>query len=75
MVGEMTVTAKRKGYLSELRNLLLALGFDTLPPGSLLSVQVAHDDWCMKLRGGVCTCEPVVRVVDLWPGGDTPASL
>ncbi len=38
---------------------LLAAGA-TLPASSVSIVEVLHDDWCPKLRGGLCRCEPDV---------------
>ncbi len=28
------------------------------PAGSVSIVEVSHDDWCPKLHGGLCRCEP-----------------
>ena len=30
----------------------------TAPAGSVSIVEVSHDDWCPKLRGGLCRCQP-----------------
>ncbi len=30
----------------------------TAPAGSVSIVEVLHDDWCPKLRGGLCRCQP-----------------
>jgi len=30
----------------------------SLPPQSVSIVEVRHDDWCPKLAGGLCRCEP-----------------
>ena len=37
-----------------------------LPSGSLSIIEVRHDDWCPKLAGGICRCQPdlVTRLVD-----------
>ena len=42
-------------YLGELIKLK-----DRIPPGSLISVTVLHDDWCSCFNGGVCDCHPEV---------------
>ena len=27
-------------------------------PGTVSTVRIYHDDWCPKLRGGLCSCQP-----------------
>ncbi len=29
-----------------------------LSPGSVLSLNIQHDDWCAIFRGGICNCDP-----------------
>jgi uncharacterized protein YfaT (DUF1175 family) len=31
-------------------------------PGTVQHLVVLHDDWCAFHRGGVCNCEPDIRV-------------
>lgn len=33
------------------------------PPGAVADVIIRHDDWCPKLRGGLCTCNPDLEVI------------
>jgi hypothetical protein len=33
-------------------------------PGTLHELRVAHDDWCGALRGGQCSCDPTVEVIE-----------
>jgi len=28
------------------------------PAGTVSIVEVSHDDWCPKLHGGLCRCQP-----------------
>jgi hypothetical protein len=37
---------------------------DHLRPGSVHQVQVAHDSWCLIFKGGPCSCNPVVTLID-----------
>ena len=36
--------------------------FGAFKPGQLSMVDIAHDDWRPKLVGGVCSCNPDVRI-------------
>ena len=29
-------------------------------PGTITIAHIAHDDWCPKLNGGLCRCEPSI---------------
>lgn len=31
-------------------------------PGTLSDIYVLHDDWCGKLKGGECRCNPDISV-------------
>ena len=42
----------------------------TQPRGSLVIVDVGHDDWCPRLRGGLCRCDPDIVVRDVRASGD-----
>jgi len=43
---------------------LLAAGA-TLPRGSVSIVEVLHDDWCPKMRGGLCRCQPDIVILEV----------
>ena len=38
-------------------------------PGSIQSIDVAHDDWCKIFDGGLCQCDPDVRLKWTQPAG------
>lgn len=48
-----------------------AIAKGALQPGSLTIMNVYHDNWCPKLNGGDCTCDPDAdfRIV---PKGEKP---
>ena len=33
-----------------------------MPAGTVSVVEVRHDDWCPKLSGGICRCEPEIVI-------------
>lgn len=33
-----------------------------LSPGTIATATVRHDQWCPRLRGGLCRCRPDVEV-------------
>jgi hypothetical protein len=33
---------------------------DAFPRGRVTIANVFHDDWCPKLRGGLCRCDPEI---------------
>lgn len=47
----------RQPYIERL-NRAIADGALLTLPGVVIEVAVAHDDWCSKLRGGACACDP-----------------
>lgn len=32
------------------------------PAGTVSIVEVRHDDWCPKLQGGICRCNPDIVI-------------
>ena len=56
-------------YLGELIKLK-----NRIPPGSIISVTVLHDDWCAVFGGGVCDCSPeIIRNSQVSDPRDVPA--
>ncbi len=49
---------KEQKYMAALQRALAGI---QLPPG-YHNVQVLHDSWCSIFRGGVCNCNPEIRV-------------
>jgi hypothetical protein len=43
-----------------------------IPRGRVALVNVAHDDWCPKLTGGACTCDPDMTATILGRTEDEP---
>ena len=37
---------------------------DRLRPGTVHEMRVSHDNWCLILKGGVCSCNPEVELID-----------
>ncbi len=44
---------------------LLSSGQLPIRPGTVTHVEVLHDDWCAFWQGGVCDCEPEIRLHEL----------
>ncbi len=32
--------------------------------GAIYDQYIAHDDWCNHLKGGVCNCNPDIRIFE-----------
>jgi hypothetical protein len=46
---------------------------DAFPRGRVTIANVAHDDWCPRLRGGLCRCEPEIAYETLPVVGEAHA--
>lgn len=58
----MSTNRRTRRYVQQpyVRKQLQAIADGTLPlaPGTITVVSVLHDDWCPKLAGGDCRCDP-----------------
>lgn len=36
----------------------------TQPPGSMMCVNIQHDDNCERLKGGECNCDPDIKLIE-----------
>jgi hypothetical protein len=58
----------KHNYTAKLERMLAAAG--PVPPGCLVSVEIAHKPGCKLLRGKTrCTCDPDIRLVTTRPRG------
>lgn len=48
-------------YVAKL-NMAIEAGAIPLIPGAVAHLDVKHDGWCPKLRGGLCRCQPDLEV-------------
>jgi hypothetical protein len=56
--------SKRRRLPNYLARVLKMSDLDPTPAGVVRHVHVYHDVWCAVWRGGLCDCDPEVRVVD-----------
>lgn len=49
-------------YLKKLNKLLAT---KEVPTDTITLVNVAHDDWCGKLKGGECNCNPDITHTEM----------
>lgn len=60
-------------YRGKLLSLIRADELNKFKPGVLYHLDFYHDDWCAVFRGGVCDCNPDVRVRENGSGGQQEA--
>jgi len=49
-----------KGYMGK----ILAAS-NLAKPGKIYVTKILHDDWCEKLKGGECNCDPEIKMVEV----------
>jgi hypothetical protein len=37
---------------------------DRIRPGTVHEMRVSHDSWCLIFKGGVCSCNPTVELIE-----------
>jgi len=59
MNGKNRSDFARQGYVKAIDQ---AVRSGVLPTATsvVYEVTVGHDDWCPKLKGGLCNCEPIL---------------
>ena len=65
----MSEPASVPNYLGQILELYARGAFE---PGSIVHINVAHDDGCAIFAVGVCDCQPDVRVLERPPAGWEP---
>jgi hypothetical protein len=63
----------KKAYLRQPYLVRQLADAKTFPRGRVTIANVYHDDWCPRLRGGLCRCDPEITYETLPPveeGGD-----
>jgi hypothetical protein len=78
MTGEQHLTRQErrrlervaaKAYLRQPYVVRQLADADALPRGHITIANIAHDDWCPKLRGGLCRCNPEITYEPLPAAG------
>ncbi len=60
-MSKLSPRSKQHNHVNKIK-VLIRKGVLRAEPGSIQSIEVAHDDDCGIFNGGLCNCDPDVRL-------------